>query len=133
MPKLVEEWSPTKLMPAQNPQDARTDAVPFAPAGAGLTYTVLQGDPIGQVAASKRGRVFVGGDLFLGYAQFTFTVDDTGECWFGDSAVIDSNRGSTDTQEIFVHGTFDPRELTDNGAAIPAAEKKVLQDGFVQF
>lgn len=134
MPRTVEEWSNERLQPGAYPEDARTAAYPFAPAAAGQTYTINKGDPVGiQAASPKKGKAFVAGDAFGGYSLYTFTVDDTGKCYHGVSAQIDSKRGSADTMQVFIHGTFFPQDLTDGGAAIPAAEKKVLQTGWVQF
>lgn len=138
MPQVVEIWSDSRLQPGKYPEDARTHAMPMAPAAAGLTYTIMEGAPIGvQAASPKKGKAFAAGDKFGGYSLYTFTVDDTGKCYHGESAQIDARRGSADTMQVFIHGTFFPQDLTDAGAALAAATPPitttVTQDGFLQF
>ncbi len=138
MPQLVQTWSFERLQPGKYPEDARTHAMPMAPAATGTTYTIMKGAPIGvQAASPKKGKTFVAGDKFGGYSLYTFTVDDTGKCYHGASAQIDVNRGSADTMQVFIHATMFPQDLTDGGAALaaatPAVPTTVTQDGFLQF
>jgi len=135
MPDLVEEYTNDRLVPFK--PNYQTDAMPFHPAGAGQTYTIMKGDPIAVNAGSKRAQKWVEGapgvaGKCLGVSEHTITVDDKGKCWLGESAAIDAHRGSNITSPVFIAGTISPEDAAGlTAAAIASWGAELRQDGSV--
>lgn len=135
MPREVEKWDESRLIPAQ--PEYSTQAMPMKPAAPGDTYEVEAGQPLSFDPATKKGIPFLAADVAtkpcIGLNEWPVTVDDKGYCWLGLGGTVDRTRGGNVTLAYFNTGVFDPQDLVgDVEEAMESWGAEELQNGFVR-
>ena len=136
MPQLIETWTNKRLTPAQYPDEARTEALPFGP-----SLTVVAGQTIAVSTTTNKGAPYAnaganGTGTAKGLSVYDFTTDANGKVMLGGQAgqVVDANTALSDTAPIFIAGTFDPNDLTNfDAAAQTAMGGRVIGNGFIRI
>jgi len=118
-PVLLAYYSPVKLEPYQNPQDARTRAVAL-----GASLTMARGTVLGQKTSDGKYYPYATGnsdgtETARGLLVYTCVTDSDGNVILGDTGtVVDLTHAFETTAEIYESGTFLESDLTglDSGA-----------------
>lgn len=122
MPTVIETFDPGQiLMPVQDPQDERTDAVKC-----GANLTIPRGCAMGLKTADQLAYPMVAGagdgtQLFIGFAKYAAVTDANSKLYLitaPDTATPNVRQGPWDTLPLMVNGIVDPQEVQT--AAVPA-------------
>lgn len=115
---LLESFSLDLLVPAQEPGDARLDAMAFGP-----NLTITRGQAIGILTADKKAYDFDqaasdGTEKFVGFSQASFKTDANGKVYFGDTAAASYRTAGEYTAPVWKSGIFDPALLSTAAALV---------------
>jgi hypothetical protein len=113
MPQQIARFTPVKLEPIIDPQNARTLVVQVAP-----NLTIARGTILGLVTATGVANVYASGNndgtqIPLGPSVYDFVSDANGNVVLGYAgATQDLTIGSTWDAEVYWKGTFLESDLT---------------------
>lgn len=118
------------LMPEQDPQDARQDAVEWAP-----NLVIVKGQAVGQITTGKKMAAYNnansdGTEVCKGLAMYSFRTDANGKVFYGDTTTPSLENSPHDTAPMWLRGKFAPSKLTNFDAAAQAdLAVRVLPNG----
>jgi hypothetical protein len=134
MPVTLDTYLPSKLEPAEFPEDARIDA-----ARLGASLTLAKGTLLGKRTSDNKHYAYDdtktdGTERAVGILVYDTITDASGNHYTGTSATASAINLPHADCSVYVAGTFDTTELTGyNAAALADFQGYLLPSGYIRF